>query len=521
MHKKILMLLLFIFWAVPAWGQMIVDTAWVRRYNGPANSSDEACAIAVDESSHVYVTGASTAEGSSIGYATIKYYPNGDTAWVRRYDGLESYNTGASAIAVDVVGNVYVTGGMAGDDTSTDYTTIKYYPQGEVAWIRKYNGPPGHGHDQATAIAIDTSGNVYVTGYSEGIGTNGDYATVKYYPNGDTAWVRRYDGPVSLGDQGNAITVDDSGYVYVTGSSYGGTITGRNYLTIKYYPHGDTVWVRRYIGPGHLLDEPVGIAVDDSGNVYVAGYSAQLDHYPDNYDYATIKYSPQGDIAWVRNYHGGPIGDGDDIAQALTLDKWGNIYVTGYSLGTGWRDDYVTVKYYPNGDVAWVKRYNGLADRTDRAKSIAVDSYGNVYVAGYSLKIDTQFDYVTLKYDSLGNQIWVARYNGSGNADDYAYAIATDAFGNVYVTGASPDSQTQDDYATVKYVETGIWRGDANHDGLINSADVSYLINYLFISGPPPDFLEAGDPNCDGVINSVDVSYLINYLFVSGPPPSC
>jgi hypothetical protein len=64
-------------------------------------------------------------------------------------------------------------------------------------------------------------------------------------------------------------------------------------------------------------------------------------------------------------------------------------------------------------------------------------------------------------------------------------------------------------------------RGDANSDGVINSADVAYLINYLFVGGPAPQPLEAGDANCDGVVNSADVAYLINYLFVSGPPPGC
>jgi hypothetical protein len=63
--------------------------------------------------------------------------------------------------------------------------------------------------------------------------------------------------------------------------------------------------------------------------------------------------------------------------------------------------------------------------------------------------------------------------------------------------------------------------GDANEDGLTNSADVTFLINYLFVNGPAPDPLEAGDVNCDGDVNSADVVYLINYLFVSGPPPGC
>jgi hypothetical protein len=65
------------------------------------------------------------------------------------------------------------------------------------------------------------------------------------------------------------------------------------------------------------------------------------------------------------------------------------------------------------------------------------------------------------------------------------------------------------------------YHGDANGDGVINSADVVYLINYLFISRPAPNPLEAGDANCDGIVNSADVVYLINYLFVGGPPPGC
>jgi hypothetical protein len=63
--------------------------------------------------------------------------------------------------------------------------------------------------------------------------------------------------------------------------------------------------------------------------------------------------------------------------------------------------------------------------------------------------------------------------------------------------------------------------GDCNGDGVINSADVVYLINYLFIHGPAPVPLEAGDANCDGVVSSADVVYLINYLFINGPPPGC
>jgi hypothetical protein len=259
----------------------------VRRYNGPGNDYDEAQSIAVDGSGNVYVSGHSWS-GASYDYATIKYYPNGDTAWVRRYNGPGNDYDEAHAIAVDDSDNVYVTGYSTDIVTSDDYATIKYYPNGDTAWVRRYNGP-GNDYDEALAIAVDDSGNVYVTGYSTDIVTSDDYATIKYYPNGDTAWVRRYNGPGNSWDEAWAIVVDGSNNVYVTGYSYGSG-TFADYATVKYYPNGDTAWVRRYNGPGSSHDDAHALSVDSSGNVYVTGYSVGSGT---GYDYCTIKYFPK------------------------------------------------------------------------------------------------------------------------------------------------------------------------------------------------------------------------------------
>jgi len=109
MFKKLIILIVFFCANIPVFGQS-VDTAWVRRYNGPGNGDDGASAMAVDNSGNVYVTGGSRGSGTSTDYATIKYYPNGDTAWVKRYNGSRNASDRASAIAVDGFGNVYVTG---------------------------------------------------------------------------------------------------------------------------------------------------------------------------------------------------------------------------------------------------------------------------------------------------------------------------------------------------------------------------------------------------------------------------
>ncbi|MCK4403992.1 MAG: alpha/beta fold hydrolase [candidate division Zixibacteria bacterium] len=209
-----------------------------------------------------------------------------DTAWVRIYNGPADGVDYAFALAVDRFGNVCVNGLICNGASSCDYATIKYDINGQTAWVRTHAGPISAPEYEDAPIAVDASGNVYVTGE-----TDGDYLTIKYYPNGDTAWVRTYDGPGSEEtgepyerDQPFAIAVTDSGNVYVSGYSWGGLkpASCEDFGTVKYDSDGNQLWVRRYNGPGNGDDEAWGIAVDGSGNVYVTGGSAG--------DYATIKY---------------------------------------------------------------------------------------------------------------------------------------------------------------------------------------------------------------------------------------
>jgi hypothetical protein len=292
---------------------------------------------------------------------------------------------------VDDSGNVYVTGESEGAGTGYECTTIKYNSIGDTVWVRRYNGPIS-GFDRGYALAVDDSGNVYVTGDSEGAGTWDDCITIKYNSIGDTLWVRWYNGPGSGSDQGNALAVDDSGNVYVTGYSEGAG-TGIDYATIKYNSIGDTVWVRRYNGPGSGSDYGRALAVDGSGNVFVTGNSEGTGT---GYDCTTIKYNSIGDTVWVRRYNG-PLS-GYDQGSALAVDGSGNVYVTGNSEGAGTGDDCTTIKYNSIGDTVWVRRYNGPISGSDEGDALAVDGSGNVYVTGVSEGAGTDFDYITLKY---------------------------------------------------------------------------------------------------------------------------
>ena len=232
---------------MPALGP--VHTAWVRRYNGPGNGTDVLADLTIDGSGYAYVTGSAFVTGLASDYATIKYAPNGDTVWLRRYNGPGNYDDNASAVAVDALGNVYVTGSSARFGTGNvdyDYATLKYDPSGNSIWVARYDGP-GDYDDNATAIAVDDEGNVYVTGISAGAGTGSDFATIKYSPLGDTLWTRRYNGTGNGTDEAWDLALDAGHNVYVTGRSRGSG--SDDYATVKYSSSGELLWTARYDGP--------------------------------------------------------------------------------------------------------------------------------------------------------------------------------------------------------------------------------------------------------------------------------
>ena len=425
-----------------------VQEAWVARYNGPANGDDYYNNLAVDNAGNVYITGWSLGSATGFDYATVKYGPDGTQLWVARYDGPGHTDDYPTAISVDSAGNVYVTGGSASTSSilDEDFATVKYDANGNQLWVARYDGPTHRG-DGGTALAVDNMGCVYVTGFSDSF--PGHYATVKYDTNGNQLWVASYGGGFGRQSIPNAIVVDSARNVYVTGLSAG--FGGNDYATVKYDANGHELRVARYNGPGSGDDGAIGMALDRRGNVYVTGFSTGAGT---GSDFATVKYDPDGNELSVARYNGP--GNSQDGAYSIALDKAGNVYVSGSSYGFGTGSDYATVKYDADGNELWVARYNGLADGEDSATGMALDGAGNVYVTGYSTGSGTGYDFATVKYDPSGNELWVVRYNGPDNGDDLPYVrpIALDSAGNVYVTGYSVGNGTRNDFVTVKYVQT-------------------------------------------------------------------
>jgi hypothetical protein len=209
---------------------------WVARYDGPASDNDVAKALVIDNVCAIYVTGSSRGSATDKDYATIKYDSSGTQQWVSRYNGPVDLNDYARAIAIDSAGSIYVTGGSTGVGTRQDITTVKYDSAGVEQWVARYDGPSSVS-DEGAGIATDHEGNICVTGPSDGLWTGTDYATVKYDSAGLEQWVARYDGPNNYDDYSFAIAIHNGGSVYVTGRSEG-IVTNQDYATIKYSPTG-------------------------------------------------------------------------------------------------------------------------------------------------------------------------------------------------------------------------------------------------------------------------------------------
>jgi uncharacterized delta-60 repeat protein len=419
---------------------------WVARYNGTANSIDWAAAVAVDNNSNVYVTGFATNNNTSKDMITIKYDENGNILWVRTYNGEVNGGDYSFALVLDAQSNVYVTGRSdRGGPTFSDITTIKYNTNGVQQWVAFYNGPDNL-FDEGRCLKVDNSGNVYVAGRSDGTTSGQDMVVVKYNSSGAQQWAKRYNGTANGNDAAWSIDVDASGNVFVSGQSVG-IGTNNDFVVIKYNTVGDQQWLERYNSSGD--DASRVVEVDASGNVYSTGYCT----YNNNYDYLTMKLNTDGNVLWATRFNGS--ANLADLASAMALDSYGNVYVTGRSVGGAnvLDSDYATVKYNTNGVQQWVAIYKGSNNTPDVPRAITLDDHGNVYVSGGSYST-TFNDYTTVKYKNGGGQDWVLRYNGPANNDDFSNAVAVDGLGNVYITGYSTGLSSNYDIATIKYSAT-------------------------------------------------------------------
>jgi len=400
---------------------------WVYQHESPYPN-----AIAVDSAGNTYTTGC-IARNDTGGVGIIALYPVGVLKWLYFRD-FGSGGTGE--IGKDIVfkfNRIYLTGGtgmnqlvVVSIDTSgqelwlygdtlaaegraisisfsqnlyvagikypspPDWVVIKLNSLGNEVWRYVYDGPAGS-YDEAADIAIDRNENIYVGGYSTGIGTNTDFTVIKLNSAGNEKWVYRYNGPANLRDEIETIALDTSGNVYMTGWSSG---FDWDICVIKIDSAGNEQWVYRHNGSADWSDRSYDLAIDDTMNVYVCGGS-----YEDTIPLLTvIKLDSDGNEQWCY-LSAGPSGRGGG-AGCIALDGFGGVYAGGGYRNASGRRQIALVKLDTAGNELWTYIHPHIppSSNYDNTSDIVVDIAGNIYVCGKIAVLSFNDDIVVMKF---------------------------------------------------------------------------------------------------------------------------
>jgi len=363
-------------------------------------------------------------------YGILKYSQAGTRRWAVTYNSSPGTNDQLRAMTVDSNGNVYVTG--------TSHT-VKYSSDGLLQWVAPYAG---------RGLAVDSNEFVYVVGFQ----TN-DFATVKLAPEGTNVWLRTFDRGLSR-DIAQVVALGPAGEVYTAGIVAWACDPFGCYVwfeLVKYDADGNQLWTRDYLtsGPLHGYGSEVKrIVVLDSNRIYVGG----------NYNggsgiYLAGLFDNEGTNTWTF------IGSsaGQEGMTAMVVQPSGEVYMTG-RMASFFPTTifYRTVAVHRNATLRWQADF-GPPDAYHRANAIAVDAFGNVFVTGQAANSyfwpPPSFDFLTIKYDNDGHELWTKRYNGPANGDDIAIGIAVTPDGAIFVAGHSANTNGGTDITLIKYVE--------------------------------------------------------------------
>ncbi|HTL80895.1 MAG TPA: SBBP repeat-containing protein [Bacteroidia bacterium] len=414
-------------------------------------------------------------------------YAQSDWIWARNGSG-GNYNEGR-AICTDTAGNSFVSGGFAGSSISfgtfvltnsapgaLDIFLVKYDTNGNVVWAVSAGG---NNDDSGWSLCTDASGNVFVTGAfrssSITFGTttlvnsgNDDVFIAKYDPAGNLVWAKRAGGTTS--DIAYGICADPSGNIFITGyfqspsiifDSFtllnAGTV---NVFTVKMDTGGNVLWAKRAGGTNG--DKGYAVSADPNGNVVVTGFFGSSSIVFDSFtltnsatgygDVFVAKYDSSGNVLWAKRAG----GTGHDEGMGVSVDPWGNVFVTGdfssssisfgatsfSNPGNGSAQVFLC-RYDANGNVLWAKSAGGTPD--DMGYSVASDPDGNAFVTGSFHSPAITFGSFTLttssvlfdpmfivKYDSTGSVICAAPLASGG---DDINEVATDPAGDALIGG--------------------------------------------------------------------------------------
>lgn len=437
-----------------------------------------------DGSGNIYVAGATVNGSGNRDLLLAKYNAAGNLQWIEQYDGAAHAEDFATALYIDGSGNVFVTGAVTTNTTTSlpDLATIKYNSSGVQQWLSTFDGS-GSSYDAGADITLDGSGNVYVTGGAYNATPNSDIVTLKYNSSGAQQWANQFDPPTHHDDAGLKLSVSGSTVTVSVGSQ--SATAAYRFGVFKYAAATGSI-------TGSSLTSTVTTAVnlitdmatDASGNIFLSGAVPTMSN---GYDMYLIKFNSSLAVQWQQTYNGA--SNLDDVANGIATDASGNLYVSGYVSTASQGKDFVTQKYNSSGSLQWTQSYNSDANGDDAAADITLDNSGNVYSTGYKASDINGADYYTVKYDGSGTRIWDIQSDFS-HQPDMAMGLVIDTLGNVVVTGQTQTAPGTYKYYTVKYIEKDVitptdYNGEVPADNFLYYANRGQVVDTAYT--PVPD----------------------------------
>jgi hypothetical protein len=348
---------------------------WHQTYNGAGNGTDLGSAVVCASNGTVFVTGAASQSLIDVDLLTLCYASNGTLTWSQTWDNASLIDAGTSLSLSGT--RVLVSGVSQANFNTWEYAALRYEQSNGSLVSSTVTNQGGTNIEMVSAAATDASGNLYLTGALGVSGQGFNIKTIKLSPTLQVLWTANWNGTANLDDAARAITVDTSGNVFVAGYT---TATDRDGLLLKYSPSGSLLSSAADNSTG--AGEFTGIALTAAQEVFVGGFTSAQG----NKDFLALLYSNGGSLRWSETYNG--YSNADDEAQQVTPDGSGNFLLSGTSgqstLSVKYTRHSLLVPLDEAVNAPFVENRGQLLDTDDRPaddiRYYTRSNYPNVYI---------------------------------------------------------------------------------------------------------------------------------------------
>jgi len=426
---------------------------WVAHKGGePVDPIARASHVAGDADGGAYFVGPMSTAGSSYDFAVTAYATDGTLRWSRQHDGLRRSADTPAGVAIGPAGQLVVAG-TAATTIYRDFLTVAWDAAGNKLWARTRSSEPIFGRDAAYDVAVDSAGNIFVTGETGYHVSESDVMTVAYDAAGNELWARTRS--LATGDRGDRIVVDATSQIVVAGVTDDGS---GPFFLIAYDVAGAEQWVRQVALPGGVGMYVVDLLADAVGNTYVTGFTNGAGG---NSDVVLASFDADGNQRWLVVTDGGSFED--DGLRAAAFDSSGNLYAVGTSRHEG-RGRIFVLSLDTLGAERWRQVLDHPGEGYDSGSDVAVGQNGTVYVAGTRLNQSSASAVVLAMSSATGTVEWEHQVVSAPETDSQAVGVAVGSAGTIFVAGSrSVDEISGSDVLTLALSPSGgeIWsQGD-------------------------------------------------------------